>query len=293
MHIAAAFKKPIISVWGNTVPEFGIDDAIKYTSQGGDDIWDRDKYMNIWVCRLAEPYGGYATYPGVSSSAEDGVVIRTTSLPGQTFMGDYDLGKIATHEVGHWLNLKHLWANGYCLDDLVSDTPTQEGDHMPVGLACPTHPYHVNMCGAGTSPDGEMFMNYMDYTYDRCKVMFSNGQKDRMQATLNGTRSKLLSSASTNCEPPANPISVPSAFTPNGDAVNDMLYVLGVPLQEMDFRIYNEWGNEIFRSTDQSVGWDGKYKDKPQPGGRYAYVVKGTLADGAALETKGDITIIR
>ncbi|MEW6470004.1 MAG: PKD domain-containing protein [Bacteroidota bacterium] len=86
---------------------------------------------------------------------------------------------------------------------------------------------------------------------------------------------------------------VPSAFTPNGDGVNDFLLVRGGPLSEMEFRIFNEWGNQIFLSTDQATGWDGTYKGKMQPGGTYIYTVVGKMPDGTDVKFSGDVTIIR
>ncbi len=86
---------------------------------------------------------------------------------------------------------------------------------------------------------------------------------------------------------------VPSAFTPNGDNLNDILFVLGGPFKSVNFRIYNEWGNEIFRSSSQSVGWDGTYKKKPQPGGTYIWIVDVMTMDDRRVKKSGDVTIIR
>ena len=90
-----------------------------------------------------------------------------------------------------------------------------------------------------------------------------------------------------------NIVAVPSAFTPNGDGVNDILYVRGGPLKEMNFRVYNEWGNELFYATNQSDGWDGTYKGKLQPAARYVYILKGTTYGDAPIDIHGDVTIIR
>ena len=90
-----------------------------------------------------------------------------------------------------------------------------------------------------------------------------------------------------------NIVVVPSAFTPNGDNVNDVLLVRGGPLREMDWRIYNEWGNEIFHTTSQSEGWDGRYKGKIQPEGRYVFILKGTTFGDEAIEFNGNVTILR
>jgi gliding motility-associated-like protein len=88
-------------------------------------------------------------------------------------------------------------------------------------------------------------------------------------------------------------VAIPSAFTPNDDGHNDFLYVRGGPLKEMDWRIYNEWGNELFHATTQDQGWDGKYRGKVQPAGRYVYTLTGETYGGDKISMKGDVTIIR
>jgi gliding motility-associated-like protein len=91
-----------------------------------------------------------------------------------------------------------------------------------------------------------------------------------------------------------NTVGVPGAFSPNNDGINDHLHVLGGPMKDMDWRIYNEWGNEIFHSTDQNDGgWDGTYKGKPQPATRYVYILKGTTVSGDVIDMNGETTIMR
>jgi hypothetical protein len=155
------------------------------TVLGGHDIWDRDKYLNIWICNLYFT-GGYATFPG-GNAANDGVVIKYTIfgtigavVPGMT------KGRIATHEIGHWINLRHIWGDSYCGDDFVDDTPTQQAANG----GCLTFP-HVT-CNNG--PNGDMFMNYMDYTSDSCKNIYTIGQSARMNAAINSYRVSLLTS---------------------------------------------------------------------------------------------------
>jgi gliding motility-associated-like protein len=88
-------------------------------------------------------------------------------------------------------------------------------------------------------------------------------------------------------------VGVPTAFTPNGDGVNDILYVRGGPLKELSFIIFNEWGNQIFATDDQSEGWDGKYKRKEQPGGVYVYILKAVTVDDIEIDMTGHVTLIR
>jgi PKD repeat protein len=149
--------------------------------------WPSNKYLNIWVVKSIENVNGtpgmvigFAQFPG-GSAATDGVVLKydfTGSIGPAA--GSGNAGRTATHEVGHWLNLRHIWGDANCGSDFVTDTPTQEGAHS----GCPSHPYHVNMCGPGTSPNGEMYSNYMDYTNGDCQNIFTNNQAARMNAAL-------------------------------------------------------------------------------------------------------------
>lgn len=167
---------------------FSSNNNVKFTSSGGDDAWDRNSYLNIWVCNLGSQLLGYAQFPGGSAST-DGVVVLYSSVGGAEAPGTiagYTLGRSATHEVGHWLNLIHIWGDASCGNDQVADTPTQSTSNF----GCPSFP-HVT-CSNG--PNGDMFMNYMDYSDDACMNMFSAGQSARMNATLNGTRVSLQSS---------------------------------------------------------------------------------------------------
>ena len=179
--------------------------SMKYSSTGGQDAWNTSDYLNIWVCNLASGLLGFATFPGGNSST-DGVVCDYAYFGNTgTATSPYDLGRTATHEVGHWLNLYHIWGDSYCGNDYVSDTPKHEESNY----GCPSYP-HASSC-SGTGSSGEMFMNYMDYTNDACMFMFSTGQKNRMRATLNGSRSSLLSSL--GCQVVYPPIILSSTST--------------------------------------------------------------------------------
>ena len=188
-----------------TTSSFSDYTSMKYSSTGGQDAWNTSDYLNIWVCNLASGLLGFATFPGGNSST-DGVVCDYAYFGNTgTATSPYDLGRTATHEVGHWLNLYHIWGDSYCGNDYVSDTPKHEESNY----GCPSYP-HASSC-SGTGSSGEMFMNYMDYTNDACMFMFSTGQKNRMRATLNGSRSSLLSSL--GCQVVYPPIILSSTTT--------------------------------------------------------------------------------
>jgi hypothetical protein len=151
-------------------------DDMKKSTKGGINPTSPTTTLNIWVCTLANGILGYAQFPG-GSSATDGVVILNTGFGSTgTAAAPYNLGRTATHEVGHWLNLRHIWGDATCGSDLVNDTPI----HNTANYGCPAAG-HKSTC---TGTPVEMTMNYMDYTYDACMYMFSAGQKARMQATF-------------------------------------------------------------------------------------------------------------
>jgi hypothetical protein len=165
------------------VPAFDADDAMKSAGTGGADAWPADRYLNIWICSLLDGLLGYAQFPG-GPAATDGVVLTHTAVGTVgTAAPPFDLGRTATHEVGHWLNLRHIWGDdgdGCAGTDLVADTPNQGGPNVGV----PAFP----RLSCDNGPDGDMFMNYMDYTDDRAMVMFTTGQGERMDACLAGPR---------------------------------------------------------------------------------------------------------
>ena len=168
---------------------FSTNDGVKYSSSGGIDAWNTSEYLNIWVCDISGGILGYAQFPGGTASS-DGVVcdyqyfgtIGTATSP-------YDLGRTTTHEVGHWLNLRHIWGDSNCGNDYCNDTPEHSGSNY----GCPNYPSTSNCNGNGSY--GDMFMNYMDYTNDACMNMFTEDQKTRMIAAINTYRPGFLSSS--------------------------------------------------------------------------------------------------
>ncbi|MBL7702787.1 MAG: T9SS type A sorting domain-containing protein [Ferruginibacter sp.] len=154
--------------------------GIKYTAHGGKDAWPTNKYLNIWVCDL-DPIRGYGQFPDLYSSkpTSDGIVVDYAYFGriGNLASG-YDKGRTASHEVGHWLNLLHIWGDVACGNDFVNDTPQQE----IYNTSCPSFPHFSNCPNNGSN--GDMFMNYMDYTHDACMNLFTEGQKLRMRAVF-------------------------------------------------------------------------------------------------------------
>lgn len=194
---------------------FTMGNGIQFDSMGGSNAWPRDKYLNIWIGPL-QGINGFAPLPP-SPAAVDGIAIdyeTVGSLENLGLNAAYGYGRVAVHEVGHWLNLQHIWkqGDGDCESDDVSDTPTHDGPNY----GCPQYP-HLSNCQGNPV---EMTMNFMDYTNALCQWMFSPGQVLRSRALFEpgGPRHALLSS--TGCEPPFLPPTAtvePTPFpTPDG-----------------------------------------------------------------------------
>lgn len=175
--------------------DIGLSDDVHYSSMGGVDGWDPQRYLNIWVADMGENIVGRASFPGAGPAAEDGVVIDpryigTTGLAAGSF--PYNEGRTVVHEIGHYFNLFHPWGSGTptCdADDQVADTPLTSKDFLG---ECP----QTLQASCGSL---DMYTNYMYYTDDACMAQFTPGQKLRVLACLNGPRAGLL--GSMGCQP--------------------------------------------------------------------------------------------
>ncbi|MDP2314775.1 MAG: zinc metalloprotease [Pseudomonadota bacterium] len=176
------------------------DDGIKSVATGGADAWPADRYLNIWTApNLPSPQGpllGYAQFPG-GPAATDGVVILHSAFGTMgTARAPFHLGRTTTHEVGHYLNLRHIWGDdgdGCNGRDFVDDTPNQGSENFGE----PTFPN----VSCGNAPNGDLFMNYMDYVDDVAMFMFTAGQVERMQACLDSDRSAIGTAVQRVAEP--------------------------------------------------------------------------------------------
>ena len=181
-------------------------DNVKFNSTGGKDAWPAGDYMNLWVCDISSGILGYAQFPGGAAST-DGIVcdyqyfgtIGTATAP-------FNLGRTTTHEVGHWLNLRHIWGDGPCsADDFVSDTPSSDNPNYGCALG------HVSCSST------DMVQNYMDYSDDACMNLYTQGQKTRMRALFDtgGFRESLLSSSA--CGPAGPPATCDDGIQNQGE----------------------------------------------------------------------------
>ena len=169
---------------------FTTDDGMKMVDKGGVASWDSKHYLNIWVCKMTSRSLGYATPPGASAE-KDGVVIAYDVFGTVgNLRAPFNKGRTATHEVGHWLGLIHIWGDSHCGSDQVDDTPTQQS----YNFGCQSFP-KVSSCSP--NKNGDMFMNFMDFTDDACMNMFTTGQVNRMRSIFskNGIRNAFLASS--------------------------------------------------------------------------------------------------
>lgn len=196
-------------------------DEAKSSATGGADAWDPSQYLNIWVCRIkpsfigqvfgmAYPPAGLNNWPAQSeapTSGVDGVIVHYTTVgrnnpvAGDDNVADNDMGRTLTHEVGHYLGLRHIWGDvlffGLCdEDDGIEDTPmTGSADNY----ACN---HNVNTCFSEQENDlPDMIENYMDYTKDVCYNMFTQGQKEHMRYVLLEKRNSLLTGNALGVNP--------------------------------------------------------------------------------------------
>lgn len=171
-------------------------------------IWDPTQYMNMWSVNFASSsLLGYAQFPETSTTGLAGLPGSETAnsdgvVAGYTFFGDaskddgtfnvttsaFNRGRTMTHEVGHYLGLRHIWGDASCGNDFCNDTPTQQS---PSSGNCPN----------STTCDGvaDLTTNYMDYSNDACMNNFTQNQKDRMVAVLAHSPRRVELTTSTKC----------------------------------------------------------------------------------------------
>lgn len=158
-----------------SVSSYNLPDPIKHNSSGGSDAWDTEDYLNIWICNLTGSTAYTAPVGNFVDPADDGIVCHYNHV-GNSGIYPYGEGRSIVHEMGHWFGLKHIWGDdaGVCTGtDFIADTPNQANWNGN----CPSFP-HTDNCSPATP--GVMYMNYMDYTDDGCRNMFSVGQTDYM-----------------------------------------------------------------------------------------------------------------
>lgn len=233
-------------------------------------IWDADRYLNIWVCDMGPDLAGYA-YPPGSPAYLDGVVISNLNfgIGGKNEL-NFNLGRTATHEVGHWLNLLHPWgpsnANPSCTNgDRVSDTPEQD----TIYNGCPTAPQF-------SCSSKDMLSNFMGYVYDRCMGNFTQGQSNRMRNAIVASRRDLI--FSNGCLPTSieeNSLSSQISLSPNPSTEKVLLRIPSqINKKLLHIKLYTLKGKNIpVQTKDVNNGYE--LKTAALPSGIYLLSFEG------------------
>jgi hypothetical protein len=219
------------------VDAVGTKEDLFYSSLGGSDAWDTERYLNIWVANTGEFITGFGTFPEQTDAEKQGVVIHPKYF-GNNASRRFNLGRVAVHEVGHYLGLNHTWDdNSDCeTDDGVDDTPFQHYGYE----GCPAYPQ--SSCGSN-----DMFMNFMDYVDDDCMVMFTQGQMERMIATIELFRPGLLESSISCIDIAPNDLENDFMVYPN-PARSEIIIDFLTPIAETGtLEIYNSIGQLVFK----------------------------------------------
>lgn len=236
-----------------TVTSFSTNNNVKHYSSGGLNAWDVNRYMNIWVCNMGNGILGYAQFPTTVHSNNYGVVIQYDSF-GRigTVSAPYDLGRTLSHEIGHCFNLIHIWGddgNACSGSDSIADTPNQASETY----GCNTFPKY-DAC-SGSSTNGIMFMDYMDYGDDNCLIMFTRQQSTRMLDALTLFYPTLITS--TGCQEVVNNINSPSALqfsvypNPTDGILNIEMFANKVLGDKLNVQITDIIGKIVF---EQEIG---------------------------------------
>jgi gliding motility-associated-like protein len=262
--------------------------------------WPAEHYINIWVCNLIG-FRGYAqfplsTLPGVEVKPTlrltDGIVVGYSYF-GSINDGDFDLntnhnrGRTATHEMGHFLGLRHNWGDeDDCSGtDYVDDTPPQKGSTT----GCPSHPQ--KSC-PDENPVNKMFQNYMDFTYDRCMNLFTLGQVERMQVILESSPRRASLVLPLDPEDPGYPpYAFEKIFSPNGDGINDYWrWTNTLEYEGCKLTIFNRFGKPVYEKVSYDNSWDGRSSDGfILEAGAYYFTIR---CDGKK-DIKGGVQIVR
>ncbi|MEY4109965.1 MAG: hypothetical protein RLZZ46_319, partial [Bacteroidota bacterium] len=221
-------------------------------------IWDVTKYLNVWITDKSNQltYGGVSSVPPLSglpdilngaTATTDGIWCFTKVIGSNTLFpqGDYVSpfidGRTLTHEAGHYFGLRHIWGDNNCGNDFCNDTPPAASENT----GNPNYPVNPGSCqNPSNLPDGEMFMNYMDYTIGPAKYMFTTDQKIRARTALLNSpfRNQLGSHGICENNMSLNPVVDDQDFMVYPNPAYDKISIRGRNIKNNKIKIYNIQG---------------------------------------------------
>lgn len=228
--------------------------------------WPAEHYLNIFVADL-QTFIGYASFPivdleGITNDSDDyafdGVLVDYQYFGVNLSTPTFDsYGRTLTHEVGHWLGLRHIWGDGNCsADDFVDDTPLANTDNGDYTSPCTfPNPDDNEVCVVG---EPEMFQNYMDYTDDICMNLFTTGQKTRMRTVMDNAVNRISLTTSPGLTEPtkfSNDLAAVDVLSPQNAQCGSSV----IPI----VRIENHGTNEV-TSYEVQLYVDGSPNGSPQ-----------------------------
>ncbi len=270
-----------------------IDRVLKPTS-----IWDPTRFFNIWTVNfggfISRDLLGYAQFPegsGLSGLPESGEDPNTDGIVvGYKYFGSsekgtfpdlhapFDLGRTTTHEVGHWMGLRHIWGDGACnVDDFCSDTPLAESP----SFGCP-----MQKISCGTE---DMFENYMDYTDDACMNIFTRQQKERMLQVLSDSprRKELVERENANPSTSSKEeLAYGIKLWPNPSATGDYTIFIPSGLIVSSYDIYDLLGRPYAAKIVYSSKPEQKWTLSLDAANKGIYLLKLNFSDGRQYTTE-------
>lgn len=232
-------------------------------------IWDVKKYLNIWITDKSTllnyagvssvpPLSGLPDLPGNATDTTDGIWCFTkaigsyTLFPAGTYISTFIDGRTLTHEIGHYVGLRHIWGDGACGNDFCDDTPPAASENT----GTPTYPYNAGSCASpSNNPDGEMFMNFMDYTRGPSKFMFTTDQKTRAHMVMLNSpfRNKLGTHNLCNTISAISEVALPTPISVYPNPANDRVHISVGKQQILRTKIFDKTGQLLMETEGSTI----------------------------------------
>jgi len=250
-------------------PTWPVNDNVKYYSLGGLDAWPSQDYLNVWVCDLVSKPMGIAQFPCGPDSL-DGIIMDYKYIGrGNYLLSPANLGRAATHVLGHWFGLHSLVDNPGCTDnDLVADTPPFANNTVYGGFATGT--VLTDFCNA--SPPGIMWMNFMTNVFDSSMYFFTQGQVNRMLSSLQNCHPNFLNKTGTHEQ--KNSVAAIEVF-PNPSTDGQVTLTRSFTFSSAEAQVYDMRGALVRTAIRFEEGEKNKTIDLAQlPPGLYTIVLR-------------------